>query len=110
MSAPTRDPDHPILPEAWKHELVGFRYDGLSGEPFLDLVLRHADTRAIRRLRFFSPADLRIGQPHMNWGLAIVDVRARQMEGIGVEVYNFENSEAPIEFFARDVTEAPEPE
>ena len=46
----------------------------------------------------------------MNWGLAIRDVRARQMEGIGVEVYNFENSEAPIEFFARDVTEAPEPE
>lgn len=109
MTARSRDPDHPILPEAWKHELVGFHYDGMSDEPFLDLVLRHADTRAIRRLRFFSPTELRIGQPRMNWGLAIRDVRARQMEGIGVEVYNFENSEASIEFVARDVAELVEP-
>jgi hypothetical protein len=108
MSAPTRDPDHPILLDAWKHELVGFHYDGLAEEPFIDLVLRHADTGVIRRLRFFSPTDLRIGSPRMNWGLAIRDVSARQMEGIGVEVYNFENSDAPIEFFARAVLEVVE--
>lgn len=109
MSAPTRDPDHPVLPQAWKHELVGFHYDGLAEEPFLDLVLRHAETSVVRRLRFLSPTELRIGQPHMNWGLALRDVRARQMEGVGVEVYNFENSQAPIEFFARDVAEVEEP-
>lgn len=45
----------------------------------------------------------------MNWGLAIRDVRARQMEGIGAEVYNFENDEGPVEFFARDVSELRDP-
>lgn len=109
MAAHARDPDHPILAEAWKHELVGFHYDGLADEAFLDLVLRHAETKAVRRLRFFSPADLRIRNPLMNWGLAIRDVRARQMEGIGVEVYNFENDEGPVEFFARDVAELRDP-
>jgi hypothetical protein len=39
----------------------------------------------------------------MNWGLAIADARQRQMEGIGVQVYNFENSQGPAEFYARDV-------
>jgi hypothetical protein len=107
MTTPPGDPDHPILGEAWKHEVVGFHYDGLAEEPYLDLVLRHAETKAIRKLRFFSPREIRISDPRMNWGLAIADVRRRQMEGIGVEVYTFENSEGTAELYARDVAEVP---
>jgi hypothetical protein len=103
-----RDPEHPILREAWKHEVVGFQYDGLAQEPYLDLLLRHAETKAVRRLRFYSPSDISITGPHMNWGLAISDVRQRQMEGIGVHVYNFENSPGPAQFYARDVIDATE--
>jgi hypothetical protein len=66
-------------------------------------VLRHAETKAIRRLRFLSPREISLSAPHMNWGLAIAAVRQRQMEGIGVEVYNFENSQGSAEYYARDV-------
>ena len=38
------------------------------------------------------------------YGLAIADVRARQMEGIGVKVYNFEGF-GGVSFFARDVVD-----
>jgi len=107
MTTRQRDPDHPVLQQAWRHEVVGFTFDGLAEEPYLDLVLRHSDTKVIRRLRFFSPTEIRISGPSMNWGIAIADVRARQLEGLGVEVYNFEGSEAPIEFSARDVVELP---
>jgi hypothetical protein len=110
MTTRARNPDHPILREAWKHEVVGFHYDGLAEEPYLDLVLRHAETKVIRRLRFFSPTEISISGPHMNWGLAIADVRQRQMERIGVEVYNFENSQGPAEFYARDVADVSESE
>jgi len=43
----------------------------------------------------------------MNWGLAIADIRARQLQGIGVELHNFEADEGPMELLARDVVELP---
>jgi hypothetical protein len=109
MTSVSRSPEHPVLEDAWKHELVGFHYDGLADEPYIDLVLRHAETKAIRRLRFLSPREISLNGPHMNWGLAIADVRQRQMGGIGVEVYNFENSQGSAEFYARDVIDVTEP-
>lgn len=107
MSALPRDPPHPILQEVWKHEVVGFQYVGLADEPYLDLVLRHVETQVVRSLRFFSPTQVRIRDSGMNWGLAIDDIRARQMQGIGVRVYNFEADEGPVELLARDVVELP---
>ena len=62
---------------------------------------------AIRRLRFFSPTQVRIRDAGMNWGLAIADIRARQLQGIGVELHNFEADEGPMELLARDVVELP---
>ncbi len=109
MPKRTRAPDHPILKDAWRHEVVGVHYDGLADEPYLDLVLRHADSKMLRRLRFFSPQQVRIsGFPNMTWGLAISDVSSRGMEGIGVEVYDFESSgPSAAELYARDVVEVP---
>jgi hypothetical protein len=109
MAPQARDPEHSILREAWKHELVGFNYNGLAEEPYIDLVLRHAESKVIRRLRFFSPQELSISSLQMNWGLAIADVRQRQMQGIGVRVFNFENGPGPAEFYAREVIDATEP-
>ena len=106
--APNReqDPNHPILDEAWQYEIVGLRlqkepFDG--GEPFLDLALRSGRER--RLLRFWSPADLEIekGGPTMTSGLAIVDVRARGLEQIGVMVTDFEMSHGAVRFVARAV-------
>ena len=88
-----RDPDHPILPDAWKWEIVGMRVelDPLDeAEPYLDLTVRRGGGRQV--LRFWSPRDLRIaeGGPRMTHGMAILDVRARGLEGIGVRVDDFE--------------------
>jgi hypothetical protein len=33
MTSPSRNPEHPVLKDVWKHELVGFHYDGLADEP-----------------------------------------------------------------------------
>jgi hypothetical protein len=104
------DPDHPILPEARKHEIVGFHYDGLADEPYLDLELRHAETKAIRRLRFFSPSGVNIKgvPPVLDGGLVVADVRQRQLWLTGVRVYSFEPCPDTFEFWARDVVDATE--
>jgi hypothetical protein len=106
MTLKAEDPSHPILREAHKHEIVGYHYDGLAEEPYLDLVLRHTETKAIRRLRFYSPRDVSISEPYMNSGMAIADVHHRQMERTRVRVFNFEASSGMAQFYARDVIDA----
>jgi hypothetical protein len=100
------EPNHPILDRAWTYEIVGLRLERVpldGGEPFLDLVLRSGAER--RLLRFWSPADLEIekGGPTMTSGLAILDVRARGLEHIGVMVTDFEASTGSVRFVARTV-------
>jgi hypothetical protein len=100
------DPDHPILRDVRLHEVVGLCWDRTAEEPFLDLTLRHTQTSEVKRLRFWSPRDIHV-DPDIaayQYGLTIADVRTRQLEGIGVEVYNFEGF-GDIRFFARDVVD-----
>jgi len=104
--APERDPDHAILPDAWQFEIVGFNLvkEPVGGtEPFLDLTLRRGQERRV--LRFWSPVDIEIerGGPDMTHGLVIIDVRARGLERLGVEVDDFENSGRKVHFLARTV-------
>lgn len=54
-----RDPDHPILADAWKYEVVEFHWSTTGDEPNADLVLRHAENGSIRRLRFRRPEEVR---------------------------------------------------
>lgn len=54
-----RDPDHPVLPEAWKYEVVEFRWSCTGEEPRVGLALRHADTGELRRLRFVGTVDVK---------------------------------------------------
>ncbi len=100
----TMDPDHPILPDARRYEVIALHWDRSVEEPYLELTLRHTDALSVRRLRFLSPRDLHVdpGIAAYQYGFAIANVRARQMEGLGVEVYNFEGF-GGVRFFARDV-------
>ncbi len=104
------DPEHPILPDSRRHRIVALRWDVAGPEPFLDLTLRHTQTLAVRRLRFWSPRNLRVGEDFETCvsGLAIADIRRRRIEGVGVEVYNLDTRDS-LRFLARDVTEEPEP-
>jgi hypothetical protein len=98
--------DHPILPRAWEYRIVGLRLELNpieTDEPYLDLTLRKGEE--VCRLRFWSPVDLEVerGGPSMTWGLVIRDARTRGMEGIGVQVDDFEGSNGAVRFAARDV-------
>jgi hypothetical protein len=100
------DPEHPILKGAWEYEIIEFSYrKPEEAEPYLEMVLRKGTVT--RRLRFYSPQDLRIegaGFPS-TMGLEILDVRARQMAGLGVRVANYENSGGVPQFWSRAVDE-----
>jgi hypothetical protein len=99
-----QDPDHPILPEAWRYEIVGFRLERApedGGEPFLDLTLKLGARR--KTLRFWSPVDVEIerGGPCMTSGLTIRDLRARGLEHVGVKVDDAEATRGAVRFVAR---------
>ena len=73
-----------------------------SEEAYLDLTLQKG--LEVRRLRFFSPQDIRLeeGFPESP-GLYITDVSGRGMEGIRIRVDDFEAGGGGLGFWARDV-------
>jgi len=99
------DPDHQIIKAPWTYEIVGLEYRrdlNLDFEPYIDLTLEREGI--IRKLRFLGPNGLEIrGGFPFSAGLSIVDISTRQMDGINVQVCNFENCDGCPEFFARDV-------
>lgn len=101
------DPPHPLLDRSWEYQIVGLNYQiPLDGEaPFLDLTLRRG--REIRRLRFSYPRALTIEQgfPINTGGLVISDVRARQLDGIGIRVHDLEATQGAVGFWAAEVVE-----
>jgi hypothetical protein len=99
------DPQHPILAEASKHEVVDFRWGGIAEEAFVEVVLKHVGSGGTRRLRFLGARDVVFSDAPMNWGLNIQDVSGRQLEGVAVQVSNFENSEGQVRLLARDVAD-----
>lgn len=105
------DPDHPILPDPYTWDLVEFTYrlDPDDGrESYIDLVF--ARNGVVRRLRFFNPRDLEMSRGLPNsFGLCILDVNGRQLEGVGVRVANFEQSYGAPSFWAARVVEVAEP-
>lgn len=64
-----------------------------------------------RRLRFLSPQNLKIepGFPEPTHGLCVLDIENSGLEGLGVEVCDFENSGGAISFFARRVVDLDRP-
>ena len=98
-----RDPEHPVLREAWKHDVVGFHWNRVDDDSCVDLIVRHAETGSVKRLRFVGARDVSFSDAPMSWGLEILDVRSRQLEGISVQVSNFENAPSQVTLLARDV-------
>jgi len=96
------DPSHPIIDRPNEYRILSLRYDTGSeaGEPFIDLHLGRGTI--VRKLRFWSPEE---GFPEPTHGMMILDVRARQMDGLGVQVADVEASWGAITFWARDVVD-----
>lgn len=102
----SEDRDHPILPDAWRYEIVGLRLelepeDG--SEAFLDLTLQLDGKR--RTLRFLSPRSIEIeeGGP-VSGGLKILDVSDRKLDRLSVRVDDYEGQRGSLRFWARDVS------
>jgi hypothetical protein len=101
-----REPDHSIIENPWQYQIIEFHYhvEPDNGEgSFIDLYLKKDDV--VRRLRFLKPQNLQIekGFPYPTGGLCILDIRSRQLDGLGVEVADFENSNGAITFHAWNV-------
>ncbi|MFT7676387.1 MAG: hypothetical protein ACI8QC_000358 [Planctomycetota bacterium] len=101
----TYDPPHPIIDHPHEYRIIDMRYYVCSGddEPFLDLFLRRENT--VRKLRFWSPQNLEVekGFPQPTSGMQILDVSKRQLDGLNVQVADFEASWGSITFMAREV-------
>lgn len=100
------DPDHPIIDRPWEYEVLLLAYHNdpeLPRDSYLDLTLRRGPS--VRRLRFLGPEDLEIerGFPRPTGGMVILDVRRRQLDGLGVRVADFEASLGAVRFWAREV-------
>jgi hypothetical protein len=101
------DPDHPILPDPWRWELLEFtfRRDVADWrESYIDMVFGRDGVE--RRLRFLAPQDLELSKGLPNsFGMCILDVSRRQLEGLSVRVANFEQSYGAPSFWAARVVE-----
>ena len=101
------DPEHSILPKAWTYMVVGVNLQVSpldEGEAYLDLTLRRASER--RTLRFWSPRQVVIAEGFLTTGGMIIrDVRARGLDGLGVQVDDFEATPGGVCFWARSVEE-----
>jgi hypothetical protein len=104
------DPDHPILPEPWRWELLEFTYRCNPTdwrESYVDMVFARDGKE--RRLRFLAPQEVEVsrGLPHSS-GLCILDVSGRQLDGLRVRVASLEQSYGTPSFWAAQVVEVTE--
>jgi hypothetical protein len=103
-------PDHPILPDPWRWDLLEFTYccDRADWrESYIDMVFARDGEE--RRLRFFAPQDLEMsrGLPKSS-GMCILDISGRQLEGLRVRVANFDQPYGAPSFWAARVIEVTE--
>ena len=101
-----RYPDHPILerPWLWSISKLTIVVDSEEGvESYLDLTLTNGRLR--RCLRFFHPCNINVGKnfPDNNSGMCILDITSKHLDGLTIEVANFENADPSIEFLAHSV-------
>lgn len=103
-----RDSNHPIIERPWEYEIISFCYERARTYPHesrIDMVLVRGDE--IRRLRFIEPRSISIeeGFPIATGGMQILDISARQLAELTVEVSDFEASNGAVKFFARAVVD-----
>ena len=106
----TKEPLHPILDQPWSWEITGLQWCAsgqLAPSSFLDVTfLRDGTTR---RLRFVDPQDLvlELSSPYpAHCGdMVILDIRGRQLDGLGVQATDAGADGTPLRLYARDVTD-----
>ena len=101
------DPDHPIIdfPFMWEISEWSFHRDLADfSSSYIDIVFEREGQR--KRLRFLGPQELTMKGLPWGFGTYILDITARQLEGIRVEVGNFEH--ANVRFLAARVVEVTE--
>ena len=107
MASAEGDPEHPILDAPYTWELLEFSYHRDRADwqqSYIDMVFERGGE--VRRLRFFAPQDLEMSRGLPNsFGLAILDVSGRQLEGLRVRVINFEQSYGAPTFWAARVVD-----
>lgn len=98
---------HPIIHSPHEYEIVYLGYEISIHDyknSYIDIHFKKGE--ALIKLRFNQPQGLEIEKGFCGYvsGMEILDIRDRQLDGIGVEVRNFEQ-DAGITFLARDVQE-----
>lgn len=97
---------HPILDRPHEYVVCDFRYRIDREDPsvsFIEMTLRKNSDSVT--LRFWQPINLKIeeGFPQTTGGMVFYDREADGLEGIKVEVADFESSWGAITFCARSV-------
>ena len=104
--ARSESPVHTIIDRPHEYDVIRFDYNHDPKDhthSYIDLTLRKGGI--LRRLRFLRPQSLKIeeGFPGSTHGMVILDIRHRQLDGLGVEVADLEASPGAITFFAAEV-------
>jgi hypothetical protein len=104
------DPDHPILEKPWTCEIAQFEWSAGSDDVPSVLDVTFVRDGSSRRLRFIDPQDVTLefsGRFPIQCGeMAILDVRDRQLDGLGVQVAEYGASGTPLRLYARAVVDA----
>ena len=101
------DKIHSIITRPHEYEATYFGYKiekENTKNSYIDIHLKKGNE--VRKLRFLQPTQVEIEKGFNGniCGMEILDIRKRQLEGIGIEVRNFEQ-DAEITFLAREVEE-----
>ena len=106
------DPEHPILPEPFRWELVEFSFRRSESDwkdCYIDMLFARDGEE--RRLRFYGPRDLEIIHDlPVSSGMCILDVTARQLDDLRVRVANFEGATGAPPFWASQVVDLLHPD
>lgn len=103
------DPTHPILDQPWRWEIDSFAWHSKQHISPCALDVRFVRDGVYRTLRFIEPSDVTIqfsGGSSIQCGdLIILDIRGRQLSGLGVQVTESGASGTPLRLYAKTVQE-----
>jgi hypothetical protein len=106
------DPVHPILPDAFRWQLLEFawRREADWSDTHFDMTFERGGV--VRRLRFFGVSDIVLegGILPNAVGMLILDVSGRQLDNFKVRVVNFEQTGGVPTFWATRVVDRDLPE
>ena len=101
------DPHHSILETPWLWEITHIEWVAGSEDSSSNLNVTFTLNGALRTLCFVDPTDVRLeigGRPPIQCGeMVILDVRGRQLDGLGVQVTEGGASGSPLHLYARTV-------